>query len=94
MKKLAWFILFLFASVQVIPGVRGFFQDSKVIVFTIDEEKNTDKTISEDLKEKKDYTAYSSLSSQLTDRINTAFHVAEKILPAPSLDPTNPPPNI
>ncbi|MBL7742925.1 MAG: hypothetical protein JNN00_05550 [Chitinophagaceae bacterium] len=93
MKKIAWFLLVLFATVQVVPGLRSFFNDSRVVVFNIDEEKSTEKSVSEELKEKKDYTSYQSLVSLCTQKLNTAFHIADDILQAPCIEKHNPPPN-
>ena len=93
MKKIAWLILMLFATVQVVPGLQSFFNDSSAVLLNIDEEKSSEKSLSEELKEKKDYASYQSLVSLYTQKLNTAFHVADDILQAPFIEKLNPPPN-
>lgn len=94
MKKIALFILLLFATVQVVPGVQAFFSDfSQGLVFNVDEEKNSEKSAADNQKEKKEYPAYESISAALTHRLNTALHLADKLAPAPYLEMLTPPPN-
>lgn len=94
MKKIALFILFLFAAVQTIPAVQSFFNESKALIFNVDEEKNGNKTASDEIKEKKEYPAYDSLSANFTNKLATAIHLAEAILPFPCMEKFTPPPNI
>ena len=94
MKKIALFILFLFATVQVIPGLQAIFSDQICsVIFNMDEEKNGEKTVDASQKFKKEYTDYYQLSAMLSLRLQTAFHLTEQILPAPSLERLTPPPN-
>lgn len=94
MKKIALFILILFAAVQTIPAVQSFFSESKALIFNVDEEKNTDKTAAADeIKEKKEYPSYDILSANFTNKLVTAFHLAEAILPFPCVEKPTPPPN-
>lgn len=94
MKKIALFILILFAAVQTIPAVQSFFSESKALIFNVDEEKSTDKTAATDeIKEKKEYPAYDSLSAILSNKLTTAIHLAETILPSPSMQKLTPPPD-
>lgn len=58
-----------------------------------DEEKSDDKTDTVEKKDKKDYVFYSTQSETLSQKINTAFHLAESIQPSPCLEKLTPPPN-
>lgn len=94
MKKTALFILLLFATVQVIPGLQALFSDrTSSVVFNVDEEKNGEKTVDSSQKFQKEYADYCQLSDMLSLRIQIAFHLTEQILPAPSLEMLTPPPN-
>ena len=93
MKKIALLILILFAAVQTIPAVQSFFTESKALIFNVDEEKNADKTATDEIKEKKEYPAYDGLSASFTNKMATAFHLAEAILPFPCVEKLTPPPN-
>lgn len=94
MKKIALFILLLFATVQVVPGVLAFSSKySQGLVFNEYEDKNADKSPSDNKKEEKEYPAYESISAALTNRLNTALHLADKLAPAPYLEMLTPPPN-
>ncbi len=93
MKKIALFILLLFAAVQTIPAVQSFFSESKALIFNVDEEKSVDKTTIDEIKEKKEYPAYDSLSAILSGKLSTAIHLAEAILPSPSMQKLTPPPD-
>ena len=91
MKKTAAILLFIFTLVQVIPAVSSLFSTTNA-VFVMDEEKGDEKTEAEK-KDKKDYSTISFCSESLSNRINTAFHQAEKIYPSPCLEKPTPPPN-
>ncbi|HPH31920.1 MAG TPA: hypothetical protein PLB49_08715 [Chitinophagaceae bacterium] len=94
MKKIALFILLLFATVQVIPGMQALFSDRNgSVIFNVDEEKNGEKTVDTSQKINKEYSDYCQLSAILSQRLLTAFHLSEQILPAPSLERLTPPPN-
>lgn len=94
MKKIAFFILLLFAAVQTIPAVQSFFNESKALIFNVDEEKSSSKTgATDEIKEKKEYPAYDCLSANFTNKLATAFHLAEAILPFPCVEKLTPPPN-
>lgn len=93
MKKIALFILLLFAAVQTVPAVQSFFSESKALIFNVDEEKNTDKTCADETKEKKEFPGSPFLSIILSINLNTAFHLAESILTPPCLEKNTPPPN-
>ena len=94
MKRIALFILLIFATVQIVPGVNACITDDPAsVVFTKDEEKHAEKSSIEFQKDKKINPAYHQLADLLSQQLNTAFHVAEKILPAPCLEQHTPPPN-
>ena len=92
MKKIALLLFIVFAAVQVVPAVKAFFSDT-ISVFIADEEKGEEKANSNDNKVKKDYVVFISHASELTNQLNTAFHLAEKIHPSPCLEKLTPPPN-
>lgn len=92
MKKMAFLLFMVFATVQLAPVAMAFFTD-EISVFIADEEKGEDKGTTTDKKEKKDYPDFSSQSATLTHKLNTAFHLAEKIHPSPCLEKVTPPPN-
>ena len=91
MKKIAAILLLIFALVQVAPAVSSLFTASSTVL-VIDEEKGDQKTETEK-KDKKDYSTISFCSESLSNRINTAFHQAEKIHSSPCLEKPTPPPN-
>jgi hypothetical protein len=91
MKKIAAILLFIFTLTQAGPAVTSFFSDPAV-VFVVDEEKGGEQNETEK-KEKNDYPFVDSATYELSFKINTALHVAEKILTPPSLEKPTPPPN-
>ncbi len=94
MKKIALFILLLFAVVQVLPGLQSMFSErSSSVIFNVDEEKNGEKTVDASQQFNKEYSDYCQLSAILSLRLHIAFHLTEQILPAPSLERLTPPPN-
>jgi hypothetical protein len=93
MKKIAFFILILFTAVQTVPAIQSFCNESKALIFNVDEEKNTDKTCADETKEKKEFPGNHFLSIVLSLKLNTAFHLAENILAPPCLEKNTPPPN-
>jgi hypothetical protein len=93
MKKMALFLLLLFTTVQVLPGIKGLFSDHmNAVVFNPDEEKTGEKA-NECKKDSKEYPAYQQLAALFSLKINTAFQLSAIILPAPSLEKLTPPPN-
>jgi len=94
MKKIALLILLLFATVQVIPGLKAMFSEQlSSVIFNVDEDKNGEKTTDSIKKYNKEYPAYHQLSAILSLRLHIAFQLTEQILPAPSLERLTPPPN-
>lgn len=91
MRKTAFILFLLFAFVQAAPAVTALFSDS-VPVFMVDEEKADDKTET-DQKLKKDYTVFTHQLAGFSRKLNTAFHLAEKILASPCIEKNTPPPN-
>lgn len=91
MKKTAFIFLFIFTLVQALPVVNALFNDS-TIVLLIDEEKGEDKKETE-IKDKKEFGHYALASSGYSQKMNTAIHIAEAILPSPCLEKLTPPPN-
>lgn len=92
MKKAAAIFLFLFAFVQAAPAVCALF-DTDTYVFIADEEKGAEKS-DDDLKKAKNvFTIFVVQADELAQKINTAFHVAEKIQPSPCMEKLTPPPN-
>ncbi len=89
MKKIATLLLFLFTLVQAVPALTALFAD-EIIFFIVDEDKNEEKA---EKKEKKEYVAPALAINQLSQKINTAFHLAEKIHTSPCLEKPTPPPN-
>ena len=92
MKKIALLLLIMFASVELAPAVMAVFTTT-ISVFIADEEKNEEKGSSNDNQEKKDYSAISCDSAGLSNKVNTAIHLAETIHPSPCLEKPAPPPN-
>lgn len=94
MKKIALFILLLFGTVQVVPGLKAMFSDGiSSVIFNVDEDKNGEKTTDSGKKITKEYSDYQQLSAILSLRLHIAFQLTEQILPAPSLERLTPPPN-
>ena len=92
MRKVAFILFIVFATVQVAPAVMALFSQT-ISVFITDEEKTVEKGHSSDSKEKKDYTDLFSPSAILEKEINTAFHLTQKIHPSPCMETLSPPPN-
>lgn len=92
MKKIAVIFLFIFALVQAGPAVCYLVTDA-TSMFIVDEEKGAEKIDTEEKKEKKDYTGFSTQSSGFSYKINIAFLLAEKSQLPPFLKKLVPPPN-
>jgi hypothetical protein len=91
MKKIAAIFLILFALVQMGPAIIGLISDNTT-VFIVDEEKGTEKSDCEK-KEIKDKIIIQAESTEFSDKINIALHLAEKIHTSPCLEKETPPPN-
>lgn len=94
MKKVALFLLLLFAAVQVIPLVMTALGVEKTLIFNVDEEKNNGKAQNfEDKKEKKDLLAL-LLSPVFESKNKTSHGIAGNKIPStPFLEKMTPPPN-
>jgi len=92
MRKIAFLLFLVFATVQLTPAVMALFSQT-TSVFIADEEKGEEKGNISDNKEKKDFTDLLSHSAIFSNKINTAFHLSEKIHPSPILEKLPPPPN-
>lgn len=93
MKKIVTFILIIFALAQVVPAVQSFFTGTPGIVFTIDEEKGSEKSDTEEKKDKKEYTGLNSFSKLLAENNTADLHSSQNILASPFLEKPTPPPN-
>ena len=93
MKRIATFIVFIFTLVQVAPALQSLFQNSTGIVFSVDEEKSSEITDSEEKKEKKEFSSLSLFVKAVSAKTTVAFHIAEKIYSCPLLEKPTPPPN-
>jgi hypothetical protein len=92
MKKIAAILLFIFTLVQTGPAIHSLCADT-ITVFMPEEEKGNEKADDTEKKDKKDFTLLLTHSQTLSHKINTAFHLAEKIEPYPCLEKLTPPPN-
>jgi hypothetical protein len=90
MKKIAFFILILFAVLQVLPTIQSIWGDDQAIVMDMNEEKKADK---EDTKSNKEFLSYYNTSTDLSVKVNTQIHLAENILPSPCQEKLTPPPD-
>ena len=94
MKRIALFLLLIFAAVQVVPGVLSLGNKDRIgLFFNVDEEKTAEKMVQEKAKEKKEYTSFLLLSAACGKEMALALHRAERILPAPWLEQQALPPN-
>lgn len=94
MKKVALFLLLLFAAVQAIPLAMSLLGAEKTLIFNVDEEKNSSKGQSfEDKKEKKDYLAL--LTGPVFESSIKTFNglIGNSIPASPFLEKNTPPPN-
>ena len=94
MKKIAFLLLVLFATVYTVPCLQSWLDDNPITaVFNIDEEKTSDKAGAEESKEKKDYQLFIRHNQVFSRNISTAIHLAENIPSSPCLEKLSPPPN-
>ncbi len=91
MKKIATILLLIFTFSQATPVLAGVFSDYSFVLIA-EEENKADKSETEK-KEKKVYPGIIYTVRNLSQKINTAFHEAEKIHPHPCLEKLTPPPN-
>ena len=82
MRKVAFILFIVFATVQVAPAVMALFSQT-ISVFITDEEKTVEKGHSSDSKEKKDYTDLFSPSAILAKKNKHCFSSYSKDSPLP-----------
>ena len=93
MKKIATILVLIFFLVQVMPVVSSLFS-LQTVAFMVDEEKIPEKTDTAETKDPKNFVVtYNSYNEKISQKINTAFHLAEKIELSPCLEKLTPPPN-
>lgn len=90
MKKIAFFILFLFAAVQILPAIQSIWGNNQAIVLEINEEKKTDK---DNTKSHKEFLSFYSLNLDLSVKLLIQIHLAESIMPFPCFENLTPPPD-
>jgi hypothetical protein len=90
MKKTAFFILFLFITVQVLPTIQSLWGNDNAIVLDISEEKKTEKS---DIKSVKEFLPFYRISMDLSVKLLTQIHLAASILPSPCFEKLTPPPD-
>ncbi len=93
MKKIALFLLLLFATVYVVPTLQSFGNNTAINIFDVDEEKTGDKGKTEESKEKKYFSLFSHQNEAFSRIIGTAIHLAEQIPASPCMEKLTPPPN-
>lgn len=93
MKKVAFFILFVFTLLQVVPAMQSLLKPDNGLVFNVDEEKTSEKIDTNEKKGKADYSSLSFGIEAASVQINACFHLTEKIQPSPCLENLTPPPN-
>lgn len=93
MKIAAYILLLIFTLAQAGPVLVSLKTDNAAVIFIADEEKETDKSKTAEKKEKKDFERFNYQSKDFSQRLNTAFLLAEKIQAAPCLEKITPPPN-
>lgn len=91
MKKIAVILLLIFTFSQTTPVLAGIFS-GYALVLIAEDENIPDKSETEK-KEKKVYPQITYAIHNLSQKISTAFHEAEKIHPDPCLEKLTPPPN-
>ncbi len=92
MKKIAIILILLFVLVQVAPAVYSFFS-VQTGLFLVDEEKSSEKTDKNETKEIKNFHASQQNDEVLSQKLQTAFLLAEKIALSPCLEKYTPPPD-
>jgi len=93
MKKIAFFLFFLFAAAQVIPLVINYWGTEKALIFNVDEEKQSSKGSLEEKKEKKD--AFGIVCWTANNSATGCFTITpdELLVTPPFLEKSTPPPN-
>jgi hypothetical protein len=92
MKKIAFAFFLIFSLVQVMPAMKALYPDNSTI-FMVEDEKSQEKNQNSETKEKKIFSEFPGIADELSHKLNTALHVADKIHPFPCLEKFTPPPN-
>jgi hypothetical protein len=92
MKRTALLLIMIFTLVQLAPAVKAVIADT-TFFFIADEEKSEEKGSTNEIKEKKCETDFTSRTAEYSHQLNTAFHLAEKIQVSPFPEKITPPPN-
>lgn len=93
MKKIAFFLFFLFAAAQVIPLVINSWGTEKALIFNVDEEKHSSKGSLEEKKEKKDALGIVCWTVNSTGTTFVTISPDELLVTPPYLEKSTPPPN-
>lgn len=92
MKKIATILIFLFVLVQVAPAVCSLFS-VQTGLFLVDEEKNPEKTDKNETKEIKNFHSFQQSHVVISQKLQTAILLVEKITLSPYLEKNTPPPD-
>jgi hypothetical protein len=92
MKKIAVILCVFFALVQFAPAVCTVLQ-IETGLFLVDEEKSPEKMQTADGKDTKTCQATIHYNDIIESKLNTAYHLSEKIKLSPCLEKHTPPPN-
>lgn len=93
MKKIATILILLFVLLQVAPAVCSLFS-VQTDLFLVDEEKNPEKTDKNETKEIKNFNSFQQRHNVISQKLQTAFLLAEKITLSPCLEKHTPPPDL
>lgn len=98
MKKIAFYLLFLFSLVQFGPGLKAVFSASNTVIslFNPDEEKNADGEKADQTEKKgksKEFFETRRNNSAISAAANAYLHWQDAIGAAPLIDILTPPPN-
>ncbi len=92
MKKTATILVLIFLIVQIAPAICAVFS-IETALFIVDEEKGSEKTEQGENKELIKYMNVKPSEKEYSHKIETAFHLAEKIQLSPCLEKLIPPPD-
>ncbi|HVZ57387.1 MAG TPA: hypothetical protein VG870_12055 [Chitinophagaceae bacterium] len=93
MKKLALFLLLLFAAVQAVPAIRALVDGEKILVFNVDEEKCAGKQVADYFKDSRNSFAACLEQISLTARLIAPVQPDDQLPLHPCLERHTPPPN-
>ncbi|MEI6190707.1 MAG: hypothetical protein WCP61_09835 [Chitinophagia bacterium] len=90
MKKIVFFILILFTTVQILPLKQSIWGNEQAVVLDFSEGNKIDK---DDTKSIKEFISFYSISLDLSVKLHSQIHLAESIMPSPCFEKLSPPPN-